>query len=62
MGAYHYVVPRMNACLRGEGRQTSGRLAYAGRPPSASTATGERRCALCYSVLMLASFSARPTA
>ena len=40
MGAYHYVVPRMNACLRGEGRPTTGRLAYSGRKASASPSTG----------------------
>ena len=40
MGAYHYVVPRMNACLRNEGRTTNGRLPYAGREHAASTSTG----------------------
>lgn len=32
--------PRMESCLRAEGRPTSGRITFAGRPPSASTATG----------------------
>jgi 2-oxoglutarate dehydrogenase E1 component len=30
----------MESCLRAEGRPTSGRITFAGRPPSASTATG----------------------
>lgn len=32
--------PRLESCLRAEGRPTTGRVAYAGRDPSASTATG----------------------
>lgn len=40
MGAYYHVQPRMESCLRAEGRPTTGRITYAGRPPSASTATG----------------------
>jgi hypothetical protein len=32
--------PRLESCLRKEGRPTTGRITYAGRPPSASTATG----------------------
>lgn len=40
MGAYFHVQPRMDTCLRAEGRPSDGRINYAGRPPSASTATG----------------------
>lgn len=40
MGAYFHIQPRLESCLRAEGRPTTGRVAYAGRPPSASTATG----------------------
>lgn len=40
MGAYFHIQPRMESCLRAEGRATTGRITYAGRPPSASTATG----------------------
>ncbi|GBF89902.1 hypothetical protein Rsub_02606 [Raphidocelis subcapitata] len=40
MGAYFHIQPRMESCLRAEGRPTTGRITYAGRPPSASTATG----------------------
>lgn len=40
MGAFYHVVPRINSIIRAEGRKTSGRLEYAGRAPSASTATG----------------------
>ena len=40
MGAYFHVQPRIESCLKAEGRPTSGRVAYAGRAPSASTATG----------------------
>jgi 2-oxoglutarate dehydrogenase E1 component len=32
--------PRLESCMRAEGRATTGRVTYAGRPPSASTATG----------------------
>jgi hypothetical protein len=32
--------PRLESCLRAEGRPTTGRITFAGRPPSASTATG----------------------
>ncbi len=36
-----HVQPRIETCLRAEGKPTgSGRIPYAGRPPSASTATG----------------------
>lgn len=30
----------MESCLRADGRSTTGRVTYAGRPPSAATATG----------------------
>lgn len=40
MGSYIYIAPRLETCLRGEGRPTDGRIKYAGRPPMASTATG----------------------
>ncbi|KAF8071292.1 ogdh [Scenedesmus sp. PABB004] len=40
MGAYYHVQPRLESCMRAEGRATTGRVTYAGRPPSASTATG----------------------
>jgi hypothetical protein len=40
MGAYFHIQPRLESCLRAEGRPTTGRITYAGRPPSASTATG----------------------
>ncbi len=40
MGAYMHVQPRIDTCLRNEGRPSDGRIKYAGRPPSASTATG----------------------
>jgi 2-oxoglutarate dehydrogenase E1 component len=40
MGGFYHVVPRMNACIRAEGRQTNGRLKYSGRAAAASTATG----------------------
>jgi hypothetical protein len=32
--------PRLESCMRAEGRTTTGRVTYAGRDPSASTATG----------------------
>ncbi|MEW5306228.1 MAG: hypothetical protein WDW36_008709 [Sanguina aurantia] len=40
MGAYLHAVPRIDTCLRNEKRPTDGRIKYAGRAPSASTATG----------------------
>ncbi len=40
MGAFMHVQPRIDSCLRAEGRSSTGRIPYAGRPPSASTATG----------------------
>lgn len=40
MGAYLHVQPRLDTCLKHEQRASSGRIAYAGRAPSASTATG----------------------
>jgi len=38
MGAFMHVLPRLQTALAAEGRPTAVR--YAGRPPSASTATG----------------------
>lgn len=32
--------PRLESCMRAEGRATTGRITFAGRDPSASTATG----------------------
>lgn len=41
MGAYFHVQPRLISCLKSEGRAVpDGRIAYVGREPSASTATG----------------------
>ncbi|CAG9465847.1 unnamed protein product [Pedinophyceae sp. YPF-701] len=40
MGAYMFVVPRINSCIRALDRHTTGRLKYAGRPPAAATSTG----------------------
>mmetsp|Transcript_27484 Transcript_27484/g.77747 ORF Transcript_27484/g.77747 Transcript_27484/m.77747 type:complete len:243 (-) Transcript_27484:35-763(-) len=40
MGAYFFVEPRISACLRAEGRITQDPVPYAGRKPSAATATG----------------------
>ena len=40
MGAYSHCQPRLETCLRELGRPTTGRLLYAGRGPSAATATG----------------------
>lgn len=40
MGAYWHCQMRIETCLRELGRQTAGRLLYAGRPPMAATATG----------------------
>lgn len=41
MGAYFHIQPRMVSCLKAEGRPAlDGRIPYAGRAPSASTATG----------------------
>eukprot|EP00877_Chromochloris_zofingiensis_P000629 jgi/Chrzof1/10567/Cz05g03220.t1_OGD[v5.2] len=40
MGAYFHVQPRLDSCMRAEGRPSTGRINYAGRPPSASPATG----------------------
>lgn len=40
MGAYFHCQPRIESCMRAEGRPTTGRLPYSGRPPSASPATG----------------------
>eukprot|EP00878_Enallax_costatus_P004918 GHUV01005173.1.p1 GENE.GHUV01005173.1~~GHUV01005173.1.p1 ORF type:complete len:711 (+),score=203.05 GHUV01005173.1:2140-4272(+) len=40
MGAYYHVQPRLESCMRAEGHPTTGRITFAGRAPSASTATG----------------------
>ncbi|XP_020582994.1 2-oxoglutarate dehydrogenase, mitochondrial-like [Phalaenopsis equestris] len=40
MGAYHYIAPRLGTALRSVGRGTMEDIKYAGRAPSASTATG----------------------
>jgi 2-oxoglutarate dehydrogenase E1 component len=40
MGGYWHCQMRIETCLRELGRPTDGRLQYAGRPPSAATATG----------------------
>lgn len=46
MGAYWHVEPRIKTCLAAEGRPVQadngagGYIKYAGRPPSAATATG----------------------
>eukprot|EP00955_Chlamydomonas_euryale_P010183 109284-Chlamydomonas_euryale.AAC.2 len=41
MGAYFHIQPRMVSCLKNEGRSIAdGRIPFAGRAPSASTATG----------------------
>ncbi|BDA47181.1 2-oxoglutarate dehydrogenase, mitochondrial [Coccomyxa sp. Obi] len=40
MGAYFHVAPRLKTCMSEEGHTVPMQLAYAGRPPCASTATG----------------------
>jgi 2-oxoglutarate dehydrogenase E1 component len=40
MGPYWHCATRIDTCLRELGRNTNGRVLYAGRPPSAATATG----------------------
>lgn len=40
MGAYFHVAPRIKTCMSEESRTVPMQLAYAGRPPCASTATG----------------------
>ncbi len=40
MGAYFHVAPRLKTCMSEEGQAVPMQLAYAGRPPCASTATG----------------------
>ena len=39
MGAYTYVMPRIECCLRNMDRVVDGPLPYAGRPAAAATAT-----------------------
>ncbi len=43
MGAYTFVAPRLKTCMIGENREAPHQIPYAGRPPSASTATGFAR-------------------
>jgi 2-oxoglutarate dehydrogenase E1 component len=40
MGPYLHCALRIETCLRELGRETNGRVLYAGRLPSAATATG----------------------
>lgn len=40
MGAYHYIAPRLGTTMRSLGRGTIDDVKYAGRAPSAATATG----------------------
>ena len=40
MGAFAHVAPRLATCMRTEGRHLPDHIPYAGRGPSASTATG----------------------
>lgn len=40
MGGFWHCQMRIETCLRELGRSVSGRMLYAGRPPSAATATG----------------------
>lgn len=40
MGAYLHCQPRLESCMRAEGRPTTGRVPYAGRAPSAAPSTG----------------------
>ena len=40
MGPYWHCATRIETCLRELGRDTNGRVLYAGREPSAATATG----------------------
>lgn len=43
MGAYTYVAPRVKTCMMGERRDVPHKIAYVGRPASASTASGFAR-------------------
>ena len=40
MGAYYYIAPRLSTAMRAVGRGSTDDIKYAGRPPSAATATG----------------------
>lgn len=40
MGAFTYISPRLGTAMRALGRGTTEDIKYAGRGPSASTATG----------------------
>lgn len=40
MGAYSYIAPRLSTAMRTLGRGTFEDIKYAGRAPSAATATG----------------------
>lgn len=42
MGAYGFIKPRFETCLRSLKREFETPLPYAGRPPMAATATGAR--------------------
>ena len=42
MGAFSYVMPRIQTCMRALGRHVEGQLPYAGRKTSAVPATGFR--------------------
>lgn len=40
MGAYSYIAPRLSATMKSLDRGSADDIKYAGRPPSAATATG----------------------
>ena len=40
MGAYFHIAPRLKTCLSSQNRSSPHQIPYAGRGPSASTATG----------------------
>lgn len=40
MGAYSYIAPRLSTAMKALGRGTMDDIKYAGRGPSAATATG----------------------
>ena len=39
-GAYFYIAPRLKTCMQAEGMARPHQIPYAGRAPSAATATG----------------------
>ncbi len=47
MGAYTFIKPRFETCLRALDRTFETPLPYAGRPPMAATATGVIVCGVC---------------